>query len=117
MGELFDDLKTHLEREQGIATATIVHGPDHIGSRLLVYPDQQTRGSLGHPELEARVIADATQAIWNATATVYTYTLHTENTTTTLTSTVTAPEQRYEIFIEGFPPPPELIIVGAGHIA
>ncbi len=117
MGELFDDLKTHLEREQGIATATIVHGPDHIGSRLLVYPYQQTRGSLGHPELETHVIADATQAIWNATAAVYTYTLHTENTTTTLTSTVTAPEQRNEIVIEGFPPPSELIIVGAGHIA
>jgi xanthine dehydrogenase accessory factor len=108
MGELFDELKTHLEREQGIATATIVHGPDHIGSRLLVYPDRQTRGSLGHSELETCVVADATQAIWNARAAVYTYTLST---------TATDPEQRYDVFIEGFPPPPELIIVGAGHIA
>ena len=99
MGELFDELKTHLEREQGIATATIVHGPDHIGSRLLVYPDQQTRGSLDHPELETLVVADAIQAIWNARAAVYTYTLPTM---------ATAQEQRYEVFIEGFPPPAEL---------
>jgi Xanthine and CO dehydrogenases maturation factor, XdhC/CoxF family len=105
MGELFTSLKTHLEQEQGLATATIVQGPNHLGARLLIYADGTTQGQLGNPELEEHVIADALDALWYAHASVHTYTLSQPATLT------------YEVFIEGFPPPPELIIVGAGHIA
>jgi len=111
MGELFKQLKDRLEQEQGLATATIVQGPDHIGSRLLIYPDGTTVGQLGNAELETVLIPDAIAALWNAHASVHTYTVPQQSTQAT--------EQfiHYEVFIEGFPPPPELIIVGAGHIA
>ncbi len=102
----YEEFKERLLQEKGMATAVVVQGAEHVGARLLVLPDKSTRGSLGHAELERRVIADAERAIWSGTAQTYTYTLEDS-----------AQAQSYEVFIEGFPPPPRLIIVGAGHIA
>lgn len=103
MGELYKELKDRLNQEQGTAIATIVQGQTNIGAKLLVLPDKKVHGSLDNPALEALIIADAERAIWNGTAQTRSYTL--ENA------------QTFEVFIEGFPPPPQLIIVGAGHIA
>lgn len=89
-----------------MATATLVAGQGQIGARLLVLPDKSTRGSLGDTALEQLVIADAERAIWSGSAQTYTYSLESA-----------AGSQTCEVFIEGFPPPPRLIIVGAGHIA
>lgn len=108
MSELYEELKEMLEQEKGVALATIVRGPDHVGAKLLVFPDKSVRGSLGIAALEAPVIEDAERAIWSGDAHTQTYTVP--------ASTASAP-QSYDIFIEGFPPPPMLIIVGAGHMA
>lgn len=106
MGELYEEFKNRLTREKGTAMATVVSGEEHVGAKLLVLPGQSAQGSLGDAELERRVIADAERAIWNGSARTLTYTIE------------SAPGTRsYEVFIEGFPPPPRLIIVGAGHIA
>jgi xanthine dehydrogenase accessory factor len=102
----YEEFKERLLQEKGMATAVVVQGAEHVGARLLVLPDRSTRGSLGHAELERRVIADAERAIWSGAAQTYTYTLEGGEEA-----------QSYEVFIEGFPPPPRLIIVGAGHIA
>jgi len=104
MSELFEELTQTLAQEQGVALATVVHGADFIGSKLIVFPDKTTRGTLGSQELDDQVIKDAERAIWHSDAKIHTYTL-------------ASTEQTVDVFIEGFPPPPELLIIGAGHIA
>ncbi len=106
MSELYAELKDLLERECGVALATIIRGPAYVGGKLLVFPDKTVHGTCGLPALDSMVIDDAEQAIWSAEAHIHTYTLPDTGTM-----------QSFDIFIEGFPPPPELIIVGAGHIA
>ncbi len=104
MSGLYEEFKQQLAREQGVALATLVRGPDQeqVGAKLLVFPDKSFRGTLGDTELDARVAEDAERAIWIGEPGTRTYTLA---------------AQHFDVFIEGFPPPPRLIIVGAGHIA
>jgi len=103
---LYETLKEHILKEQGVAMATVVRGAAHLGSKLLVFPDQTTQGTLGLSALDALARVDAERALWKGDARTYAYTL--DETATT---------ESYDVFIEGFPPPPSLIIVGAGHIA
>ncbi len=102
MSELYEELKDLLGKEKGVALATVVRGPEHVGAKLLVFPDGTTHGTLGSKELDERVRVDAERAIWSSDANTHTYQVAT---------------QPFDVFIEGFPPLPVLIIVGAGHIA
>jgi xanthine dehydrogenase accessory factor len=106
MSELYEALKDVLAQEKGVALATLVRGEEYVGAKLLVLPGKETQGTLGNPQLDAQVIHDAEQAIWKGEALTRTYSFGSD----------TAPKQ-VDVFIEGFPPPPSLIIVGAGHIA
>jgi xanthine dehydrogenase accessory factor len=99
-------LKEQLQHERGVALATVVRGEEHVGAKLLVFSNKGTQGTLGNPILDALVLEDAERAIWNGEARTRTYTVETETGA-----------QAFDVFIEGFPPPPTLIIVGAGHIA
>lgn len=106
MTTIYEELKDRLEHETGAALATVVRGTEHLGAKLLVRPDKSTQGTLGNTALDTLVIEDAQIAIWNGDAATHTYSID--------SATGTHP---FDIFIEGFPPPPTLIIVGAGHIA
>jgi xanthine dehydrogenase accessory factor len=108
MSGLYEALKDLLNQEKGAALATLVRGGggEHVGAKLLVLPGKRASGSLGKAELEVLVLEDAERAIWSGEAGTHTYKLES-----------TSPVQSYDVFIEGFPPPPTLVIVGAGHIA
>ena len=106
MSELYEEVKEQLQHERGVALATIVRGEEHVGAKLLVFSNKSTQGTLGNPILDALVLEDAERAIWNGEARTRTYSVETETGA-----------QAFDVFIEGFPPPPTLIIVGAGHIA
>jgi xanthine dehydrogenase accessory factor len=106
MPELFDELEDQLHQEKGTALATIVRGESNVGAKLLVYPNKMAHGSLGNAILEQLVIEDAERAIWSGDARTRTYTVETETGA-----------EAFDVFIEGFPPPPMLIIIGAGHIS
>lgn len=106
MSGLFEELEARLHEEKGTAMATVVRGEEQVGAKMLVYPDKTARGSLGHAALDALVIQDAERSIWTGESRTRTYSVETSTGA-----------QSFDVFIEGFPPPPQLIIIGAGHIA
>src|SRR2546421_8332012 len=106
MSKLDEELRDQLNQEKGVAMATVVRGIKHVGAKLLVFSDKKTSGTLGSEALDASVIEDADHAIWHGEADTHTYSVASSTSTET-----------YDVFIEGFPPPPTLVIVGAGHIA
>ncbi len=106
MSGLYEELKDLLNKEKGAALATVVRGEEHVGAKLLVFPDKRTHGTLGSEALNDLVVEDAVRAIWTGDAGTHTYAVEEP-----------AGALAFDIFIEGFPPPPTLVIVGAGHIA
>ncbi|OGO12880.1 MAG: hypothetical protein A2Y93_15180 [Chloroflexi bacterium RBG_13_68_17] len=105
-----------LERSGGaaaLATVTRARGsvPRHVGSKMLIFPDGRTEGSVGGGELEARVIQEARQAMADGTARTLQYTL-------------SDPKEgdpgncggEVEVFVEPLRPLPTLILVGGGHV-
>jgi xanthine dehydrogenase accessory factor len=99
---LYEALTAALAAEQPLAVATLIAGPAGVGSKLLVYPNGTTLGALepGMP----------TQAIIRVALELL---AHAESGTRTF-STAAAD---VEVFIESYPPPPTMFIVGAVHIA
>src|SRR5579863_705667 len=110
MSGLFEALKEQLSLEKGVALATVVRGPEYVGAKLIIYPGKRTAGTLGDAALDAAVIEDAERAIWIGEANIRTYPIERANRQV-------ADTEQVDVFIEGFPPPPTLVIVGAGHIA
>jgi xanthine dehydrogenase accessory factor len=106
MSGIFAQLTGQLKLEKGAALATVVRGPEHVGEKLLVLPEKRTQGTLGNAALDEQVTNDAERAIWTGDANTHTYNVDSN-----------AGALSFDVFIEGFPPPPALIIVGAGHIA
>src|SRR3954462_13540581 len=85
---------------RGVAMATVRGGPA-AGAKLLVPQDGAVEGTI-HPDLDERISADARELLAAETSETRSY---------------TAGEASYDVFIESFPPPQRLIIVGAVHVA
>ncbi|GAB4127228.1 MAG: XdhC/CoxI family protein [Roseiflexaceae bacterium] len=94
---LYEALRNALEREEPVATATIMNG-SAAGAKLLIRADGATIGTLHGSVPENEVVADALAQLARA-----------ENGTRSYGET--------QVFIETFGPPPTLLVVGAVHIA
>jgi xanthine dehydrogenase accessory factor len=107
MAEIYETLKASLAQERPVALATLVGGAG-AGAKLLAFQDGATQGTLGNARLDARVAEDARQMIWRGEARTISYAPEANDPTQS---------EAAEVFIEAFPPPHKLVIVGAGHIA
>ena len=97
------------------ALCTIIHShgstPRRASSKMLVYPDGSTLGTIGGGEMESRVIAEALQALQDGKPRLLKYSM--------------ADPQRgdpgvcggqLEIYVEPVQPKPVLVVIGAGHV-
>jgi xanthine dehydrogenase accessory factor len=99
---IYEMLTAAIVAEQPVAVATLVGGSESTGSKLLAQPGGPTLGSLG-AGLPAQVIIDDMLAMLaRAESGIRSY---------------ATPAGDIQVFIETYPPPPTMFIVGAVHIA
>ncbi len=104
MPPLLSSLITSLEAHRPVALATITAAPEAalLGRHALVWLDAEPLSELGLGNLEVQVLADAQSALAGRVHKTLTY---------------PTPTGQVKVFVEVQHRPPELIIVGAGHIA
>lgn len=85
--------------------------PRHVSSKMLVYPDGRTEGSVGGGELEARTVIAALESLKNGRSKLLEYSLSAENPDS---AGVCGGEVK--VYIEPQVTKPVLLILGAGHV-
>ena len=104
-------------RQQGnpVALAVIVKArgsvPRHTGTKMLVYADGRTSGTIGGGELEARVLQQALASLEDNKSRYIPYSL-------------VDPERgdpglcggEVEVYVEPYLPPITILIIGCGHV-
>jgi len=101
MPRIFETLAENIQQEKLVALATILSGPG-LGSKLLIWPDGTSRGGLENDLVNRQVIQRARELF---------QTLNPERVS------IDVGDETVEVFIELFPPPARLVIIGAVHIA
>lgn len=105
-----------IEQGQRVALATLVHvagaTPRQVGTKMVVYADGRTAGTIGGGEMEARVIQEAVAAIQEGTSRLLHYALRDAEDGDPGICGGTA-----DVFIDVAAPQPMLLVVGAGHVA
>ena len=99
---IYETLTAAIAAEQPVAVATIVGGAGSVGAKLLARPGGEPIGSLG-PDLPKQAIVHE----------MLTMLAHAESGIRSYASAA----GEVEVFIETYPPPPTMFIVGAVHIA
>jgi xanthine dehydrogenase accessory factor len=102
MTTIYEALRDALAAEQPAAVATVIAGDGAVGAKLLLRPGELPLGTLGDPALDTAVAADALSLLTRAENEVRGY---------------ATSEGEAQVFIETYPPPPTLFVVGAVHIA
>lgn len=112
---IFETLAQLEKAGQSVVLCTIIASqgstPRHEGSKMLVYPDGRTEGSVGGGELESRVMGAAREA------------LH-DGQPRTVEFAMVDPQRgdpgvcggSVTVFVEPLLPPPTVVVVGAGHV-
>lgn len=101
MAGIHEDLLAALREERLVAQATVIAGPG-LGLKMLIWPGGRTQGDLGSAELNRQAEARAARLLKKQ---------KTERVSLDLQG------EPVEVFIDVFPPPPRLILVGAVHVA
>ena len=99
--ELLSRLKESLVEEHTVALITFLEGPIR-GMKVLAWPDGSFLGGALRPDIQEQIEATL-KDVFGA--------LKPRRTT------IETGEEKHELFIEVYPPPPRLIMVGAVHIA
>jgi xanthine dehydrogenase accessory factor len=99
---IYEMLTAAIAAEQPVAVATIVGGLEIAGAKLLAQPGGATLGSLGADLPEHDIIGDMLAMLTRAESGIRSY---------------ATPAGDVQVFIETYPPPPTMFIVGAVHIA
>jgi xanthine dehydrogenase accessory factor len=101
-GNLYATLRSAIDNLTPVALATIVSGPG-VGAKLLVLPDR-VEGGFPQTGLDD-VVATEARALLE------------QERSETKEMPLAGTDDRVEVFIETFPPPPLLVIFGAVHVA
>lgn len=101
MPSLYETLRDAILAEQPAVVATIIEGAG-TGTRMLIRPGAETLGTLGDAALDTAVAHRALELLARAETAAYPF---------------STPQGEVQVFIESYPPPPTLFIVGAVHIA
>src|SRR5215211_7528608 len=99
---LYEALTAAIAAEQPVAVATVVGGVGSVGAKLLARPGAQPVGSLGPDLPEQAIVGEMLMMLARAESGIRSY---------------AGPAGEVEVFIEPYPPPPTMFIVGAVHIA
>jgi xanthine dehydrogenase accessory factor len=102
MATIYETLTAALENEQPVVVATLVGGAENVGAKLLIHPDGSTLGALGAGLPEQEIVRDALAMLARAESGIRSY---------------ATPTGDVEVFVESYPAPPTMFIVGAVHIA
>jgi xanthine dehydrogenase accessory factor len=102
MPSLFEELTAAIAAEQPVALVTVVDGGAATGAKLLLRPDGTMRGGLGAGLDEAAVVREARAMLARGESGTRSY---------------PTPAGDVQVFVESYPPPPTMFIVGAVHIA
>ena len=99
---IYERLSAAIAAEQPVAVATVVGGQAGTGAKLLAQPSGAMVGSLGAGLPEQEIAGDMLAMLARAESGIRSY--------------ATA-DGDVQVFIETYPPPPTMFIVGAVHIA
>jgi xanthine dehydrogenase accessory factor len=105
-----------LDQGQRVALATLVRAegatPRKAGTKMVVYADGHTAGTIGGGEMEALVIQEAVDAIRQGTSRLVHYELRDAESGD---PGICGGEA--DVFVDVVAPRPALLVVGAGHVA
>ena len=104
---IYEQLRDRIKSEQPVALATVIDGPTR-GAKLLVTPDGEPAGSLGHAELDRVVHRDALAELEAGRSGVRHYGPEGQTTPEDLIDTPVV-----SVFVESWAPPPQMWIFGA----
>jgi len=109
------ELAAAIEEGRAVVLATVIRTersvPRRPGSKMLVFADGTTAGTIGGGEMEHRVTVEAAEALADGRPRLITYTLIDPGSGD---AGVCGGEA--EIYLEPFMPKPKLMIIGAGHV-
>lgn len=109
------ELATAVDRDRPVVLATVIDTrrsvPRHAGSKMLVYEDGSTSGSIGGGEMESRVIDEAVGVLGDGRPRLLTYQL-------------ADPERgdpgvcggEVSLYLEAYMPASTVFVIGCGHI-
>lgn len=109
------ELAEAVDTEVPVVLATVIDTrrsvPRHAGSKMLVYRDGRTSGSIGGGEMEARVIAEAGAAMGDGRPRRLSYELVDPSD-----GDPGVCGGEVELYLEAYMPAPTVFVVGCGHI-
>jgi len=116
MSKVIEKLAQTLANKQPAVVTTIVEckgaSPAKVGAQIVLLPDGTTVGTVGGGKLESSILEDAKKALETQASGLHHYQLTEEGKDAI--GTLCGGE--VTVFVQAYFPPPQLVIVGGGHI-